>query len=106
MSRVRACAWRTRRYKSCGSEQANTFPCPHDGCLGTMKLMRHVSFVDTPGHECFMATMLSGAAVMDAAILVTFPANRFGDAGRDSCLCVVPLSFFTALAFAEAQTDR
>jgi translation initiation factor 2 subunit 3 len=31
---------------------------------------RHVSFVDAPGHEMLMATMLSGAAMIDAAILV------------------------------------
>ncbi|MEM0465397.1 MAG: translation initiation factor IF-2 subunit gamma [Candidatus Pacearchaeota archaeon] len=31
---------------------------------------RYVSFVDCPGHEMLMATMLSGAALMDAAILV------------------------------------
>ncbi len=32
--------------------------------------IRHVSFVDAPGHEMLMATMLSGAAIIDAAILV------------------------------------
>ena len=31
---------------------------------------RYVSFIDAPGHEMLMATMLSGAATMDAAILV------------------------------------
>ena len=31
---------------------------------------RYISFVDAPGHEMLMATMLSGAAIMDAAILV------------------------------------
>ncbi len=31
---------------------------------------RYVSFVDAPGHEMLMATMLSGAAMLDAAILV------------------------------------
>lgn len=31
---------------------------------------RFVTFVDAPGHEMLMATMLSGAAMMDAAILV------------------------------------
>lgn len=32
--------------------------------------LRTVSFVDAPGHETLMATMLSGAAIMDGAILV------------------------------------
>jgi translation initiation factor 2 subunit 3 len=30
----------------------------------------YISFVDCPGHEMFMATMLSGAALIDAAILL------------------------------------
>lgn len=34
------------------------------------KPVRYISFVDAPGHEMLMATMLSGAAIMDAAILV------------------------------------
>ncbi len=32
--------------------------------------IRYVSFIDTPGHEMLMATMLSGAAIIDAAIIV------------------------------------
>ena len=31
---------------------------------------RYISFVDCPGHEMLMATMLSGAALIDAAILI------------------------------------
>lgn len=31
---------------------------------------RYVSFIDAPGHEMLMATMLSGAAIIDAAVLV------------------------------------
>ena len=37
---------------------------------GEGKPQRYVSFIDAPGHEMLMATMLSGAATMDAAILV------------------------------------
>ena len=33
------------------------------------QLTRHVSFVDCPGHDVLMNTMLSGTAVMDAALL-------------------------------------
>jgi translation initiation factor 2 subunit 3 len=42
--------------------------CPK--CGGEAEFQRAVSFVDAPGHEILMATMLSGAAVMDGAILV------------------------------------
>jgi len=34
------------------------------------KPIKYVSFVDAPGHEMLMATMLSGAAMIDGAILV------------------------------------
>ena len=33
-------------------------------------VQREVSFVDAPGHESLMATMLSGAAIMDGALLL------------------------------------
>ncbi|MCI0560140.1 MAG: translation initiation factor IF-2 subunit gamma [Nitrososphaera sp.] len=39
-------------------------------CGGKSELQRVVSFVDSPGHESLMANMLSGAALMDGAILV------------------------------------
>src|SRR5208282_4265505 len=42
-----------------------------------MHLLRHVSFVDCPGHDILMATMLNGAAVMDAALLLI--------AGNETC---------------------
>jgi translation initiation factor 2 subunit 3 len=42
--------------------------CPH--CSSKTTFIRAVSFVDAPGHEALMATMLSGAAIMDGAILV------------------------------------
>ncbi|MFA6022752.1 MAG: translation initiation factor IF-2 subunit gamma [Candidatus Pacearchaeota archaeon] len=32
--------------------------------------LRYITFVDTPGHEMLMATMLSGAAIIDVAILL------------------------------------
>merc|ERR1719305_984408 len=36
----------------------------------TYEVQRHISFVDCPGHDILMATMLNGAAVMDAALLM------------------------------------
>ena len=42
--------------------------CPN--CDSEAVFVRAVSFVDAPGHEALMATMLSGAAIMDGAILV------------------------------------
>ncbi len=42
--------------------------CPR--CGSPLEPVRMVSFVDSPGHEMLMATMLSGAAVMDSALLL------------------------------------
>ncbi|MEM2917230.1 MAG: translation initiation factor IF-2 subunit gamma [Candidatus Bathyarchaeia archaeon] len=50
---------------SCYCTQAT---CPN--CNSVTEFVRAVSFVDAPGHEALMATMLSGAAVMDGALLV------------------------------------
>ena len=41
-----------------------------EACNSEGEFIRSVSFVDAPGHEALMATMLSGAAIMDGAILV------------------------------------
>lgn len=50
-------------------KQFSTKPsCPY--CNSEAEFTRAISFVDAPGHEALMATMLSGAAIMDGAILV------------------------------------
>ena len=43
---------------------------PKCKCGGKAEFLRAVSFVDAPGHETLMATMLSGAALMDGALLL------------------------------------
>ncbi|MFX0081600.1 MAG: translation initiation factor IF-2 subunit gamma [Candidatus Hodarchaeota archaeon] len=39
-------------------------------CNGNLEFRRNISFVDAPGHEILMATMLSGASLMDGACLL------------------------------------
>jgi translation initiation factor 2 subunit 3 len=39
-------------------------------CGNLIKFKRNISFVDAPGHEILMATMLSGASLMDGACLL------------------------------------
>lgn len=39
-------------------------------CGSSTEVHRTISFVDAPGHETLMATMLSGAALMDGAVLL------------------------------------
>uniref|UniRef100_A0A2K6DGI7 protein-synthesizing GTPase n=1 Tax=Macaca nemestrina TaxID=9545 RepID=A0A2K6DGI7_MACNE len=57
-------------YRSCGSSIPDEFPTDIAGTKGNFKSVRHVSFVDCPGHDILMTTMLNGAAVMDAALLL------------------------------------
>ncbi len=39
-------------------------------CFSSCEPVRTISFVDAPGHETLMATVLSGAALMDGALLI------------------------------------
>lgn len=57
-------------WKSYGSSHPDIVKCSNEGCNSQLILQRHVSFVDCPGHDTLMATMLAGAAVMDAALLL------------------------------------
>ncbi len=61
--------------KSCPDLEAyTTSHLTKDGkcgkCGGDLEVLREISFVDSPGHESLMATCLSGASLMDGAILV------------------------------------
>ena len=55
-------------YQSFPSNKEDTPYC--EKCKTQMVLQRHVSFVDCPGHDIFMATMINGVAVMDGAMLL------------------------------------
>lgn len=68
---------RPASFISGGSNKDDSFPCTRPACSGRFQLIRHVSFIDCPGHDILMATMLNGAAVMDAALLLI--------AGNESC---------------------
>lgn len=61
---------RPQCYAAFASGTEDNPPCTVSGCDSRMELQRHVSFVDCPGHDILMATMLNGAAVMDAALLL------------------------------------
>lgn len=50
------------------SHLAKDEKCPK--CGTKLERLREISFVDSPGHESLMATCLSGASLMDGAILV------------------------------------
>jgi translation initiation factor 2 subunit 3 len=55
---------------NCEVPQAYTSDPTCPNCDSECEFIRAVSFVDSPGHEALMATMLSGATVMDGALLI------------------------------------
>ncbi|MEE9565119.1 MAG: translation initiation factor IF-2 subunit gamma [Candidatus Hydrothermarchaeaceae archaeon] len=59
-----------RKCPKCPEPQAYTTEKACKQCKTKSEALREVSFVDAPGHETLMATMLSGAAIMDGAVLV------------------------------------
>jgi translation initiation factor 2 subunit 3 len=55
-------------YKCPNGHYVSTGKCPI--CFSDCAALRTVSFIDAPGHETLMATVLTGAALMDGAILL------------------------------------
>jgi translation initiation factor 2 subunit 3 len=54
----------------CGKPKGYTTKAKCPRCGEKCDYLRSASFVDAPGHETLMATMLSGAAIMDGALLL------------------------------------
>jgi translation initiation factor 2 subunit 3 len=65
-----------RKCNKCGEPLCYTTAITCEHCGEETEFLRKVSFVDAPGHETLMATMLSGAAIMDGAVLV-IAANEY-----------------------------
>lgn len=51
----------------CGKYSTNA-KCPY--CFSDAEIIRTISFVDAPGHETLMATVLTGASLMDGVLFV------------------------------------
>ena len=56
-----------RKCPKCGRYSTSPI-CPY--CGAETEFERRVSFIDAPGHEALMTTMLAGASLMDGAVLV------------------------------------
>ena len=59
-----------RKCEKCKGANAYTTKETCETCGAKTKPLRKVSFVDAPGHESLMATMHSGATIMDGALLL------------------------------------
>jgi translation initiation factor 2 subunit 3 len=47
-----------------------------ENCESNMELIKHISFVDCPGHNDLLLTMMSGVSVMDHSIVVVSAADN------------------------------
>jgi len=77
--------------------------CP--GCKGKGKLLRKVSFVDAPGHETLMTTMLSGAAMMNGAVLVVAANEKCPQAQTVEHLNAIKISGIKNVVVAQNKVD-
>ncbi|MFW6450547.1 MAG: translation initiation factor IF-2 subunit gamma, partial [Nanoarchaeota archaeon] len=59
-----------RKCTKCDGMKAYTVFDKCEGCGGKTEAIKRISIVDSPGHESLMATMLSGATMMDGALLL------------------------------------
>ncbi len=67
--------------------------------------LRTVSFVDAPGHETLMATMLSGAALMDGAVLVVSAAEPVPQAQTQEHLMALDITAIDNIVIAQNKID-
>ncbi|KAB1193121.1 translation initiation factor IF-2 subunit gamma [Haloferax sp. MBLA0076] len=68
-------------------------------------VLRTVSFVDAPGHETLMATMLSGAAIMDGAVLLVSATEEVPQAQTAEHLMALDIIGIENIVIAQNKVD-
>jgi translation initiation factor 2 subunit 3 len=69
------------------------------------EVVRDVSFVDAPGHETLMATMLAGAAIMDGAVLVVSATEDVPQAQTEEHLMALDIIGIENIVIAQNKVD-
>jgi len=77
--------------------------CP--SCGKKAKKLRKISFVDAPGHETLMTTMLSGAALMHGAILVIAANEKCPQPRTKEHLMALKISGIKNIVVAQNKID-
>jgi translation initiation factor 2 subunit 3 len=67
--------------------------------------LRTVSFVDAPGHETLMATMLSGASLMDGAVLVVSATEDVPQSQTEEHLMALDIIGIENIVIAQNKVD-
>jgi translation initiation factor 2 subunit 3 len=94
-----------RRCPSCEEPECYTVAeeCPeHEE---DTEILRTVSFVDAPGHETLMATMLSGASIMDGAVLVVSATEDVPQAQTEEHLMALDIIGIDNVVIAQNKID-
>lgn len=73
-------------------------------CFGKCEPVRTVSFVDAPGHETLMATVLSGTALIDGALLLVDAKEGIKDQTREH-LMVLNISGIKKIIIVQNKID-
>ncbi|WP_435347829.1 translation initiation factor IF-2 subunit gamma [Haloarchaeobius sp. HRN-SO-5] len=94
-----------RRCPECDEPEAFTVEetCGEHGV--ETEVVRTVSFVDAPGHETLMATMLSGAAIMDGAVLVVSATEDVPQAQTEEHLMALDIIGIDNIVIAQNKID-
>jgi translation initiation factor 2 subunit 3 len=89
-----------------GVEPPETYTVEEECPDGTpSEPVRTVSFVDAPGHETLMATMLSGAAIMDGAVLVVSATEEVPQAQTEEHLMALDIIGIDNIVVAQNKID-
>lgn len=74
-------------------------------CGAKGKLLRSVSFIDAPGHETLMTTMLGGAALMDGALLVIAANEKCPQPRTEEHLIALEISGVKKIVVVQNKVD-
>ena len=91
--------------KKCKEEKAYTNRAACPTCGGKAEILRKVSFVDAPGHETLMTTMLSGAALMNGAVLVIAANEKCPQPQTAEHLMAIKMAGIENLVIAQNKID-
>ena len=94
-------------FRKCpGVDEPDCFTVKEDCADGSKsEPLRTVSFVDAPGHETLMATMLSGASLMDGAVLVVSATEDVPQSQTEEHLMALDIIGIENIVIAQNKVD-
>ncbi len=93
------------RCKKCSSPESYSIAPKCPNCGAAAEVSRKVSFVDAPGHETLMTTMLSGATLMQGAVLVVAANEECPQPRTEEHLMALSISGVKNIVVAQNKVD-